>query len=127
MKTNKKLISLMLAGAMVAGVSAMATGCDERASVGSGNTEFTEEALGENLIVALYNKKITLHKAKVTTLHSHCGYGGYTVSHLIYTDCDIAGNNEGLPTEMYTIYPNGVPDDEELYDNLCEECFGHNK
>ncbi len=129
MKTkNKKLISLMLAGTMVAGVGAMAAGC--KADVpedGSGVSScITETPMGKNLIVVLYFKKATVHKADVTILHDPRtgGYRDYYAGHKFYTKCKLGGE-KGVTTSMYDIMYE-VPS-KELVDEICEECFGQNK
>lgn len=131
MKTNKKLISLMLAGAMVAGVGAMATGCKgtEKIETSNGATYeggFFEQLEGKNLIVALYEKKITLHRAEVYLRYREGNPNAGWVDKKVVTDCMSEEEKKtGILVDPYRIivYPS-VPD-ETAYDVLCEECFGN--
>ena len=119
----------MLAGAMIAGVGAMATGCkgEEIESLnGATYYNYIEDLEGKNLIAALYEKKVTLHRADVYDRYRIGNTNAGLVDKKVVANCLSEEEKEHgiiLDTNRVIIYPS-MPD-KTIYDELCEECFGH--
>ena len=126
---KKRLISLMLAGAMLTGVGAVA-GCGEdqpEIEDGVTSSHIYEELYGKNLIVAVYEKLVVLHKADVYNRYSG-SYSGQIGSKVFWIGdrLDFKCGKEDDHTTMYHDYGTTMPD-ETAYDVLCEECFNTSK
>lgn len=127
---KKRLISLMLAGAMVGAVGTMA-GCGnvEKAEVQTGITSSNvyEELYGKNLIVAVYEKLVVLHKADVYNQYiGHNVNTSWESTFWIGDRLDFKCGKADDRTTMYHDYGVTMPDETE-YDVLCEECFNTKK
>ncbi len=123
---KKSLISLMLAGAMLTSVGLMAAGCDgdsnENVEQGVVDGGACSVLYAKNMIVALYEKKIVLHKADI---YSQCHYDGAGRSSTAYALNDklvLHCQDEPIETKIYVNYGDSLPD-EDFYDELCPECF----
>lgn len=124
---KKSLIALILASVITAGVATMSACSEEVQSLDpeATTTEYSEDLVSTNLIVAVYKRNIELHKADVYTLFKgkYMGSdGGYSYSYndKLVLDCDY---KNPIVTKQYIAYPNGMPAESE-YDVLCEKCFG---
>ena len=121
---KKSLISLMLAGAMLTGVGLMAAGCGGYENVGQGvvDGDAGSRLYAKNMIVALYEKKIVLHKADIYNLY-HFSVGSQSSSAYAINDkLVLRCQDEPIETKLYVNYGGSLPD-EEFYDELCPECF----
>ena len=121
---KKRLIGLMLAGAMLTGVGTM-TGCKNRikeSDVFDAETwnDIYETQIGKNLIVALTEKYVTLHKANVSTVIWGRGNNATHIFNKIEADCGLSVYSTNL-----TIY-NNMPS-QDKYDIVCETCFPNTK
>ena len=120
---KKRLIGLMLAGAMLTGVGTM-VGCKSNEQVEqTGIGKWVYSTLNaKNMIVAVYKKKVELHRADIYTLHTYTGeYHEYYVNDKIDYKC----SKQDEFTRMYCAYTSMPSQDE--YDVLCEECFPNTK
>ena len=125
---KKRLIGLMLAGAMLTGVGSMA-GCEDNSpntdNVDNNNiyTNAKEKLSGTNLIVAVYKKKIELHRADIYSIYYTIDgvTSGYSYAYNINDRIDYKCGKQDDFTRMYFTY-DSMPDEAD-YDILCEECF----
>lgn len=117
---EKRLISLMLAGAMLTGVGAVA-GCQstENGQVSGDFGHIRQSNVEDAIIVVRLNDKDIAHKgdAKMVVSNSfnYASAGDYE-----YTfDCGL----KTISSAKHSFYE-ALPDAElKLYDELCEECF----
>ena len=113
---KKRLISLMLAGVMLAGTMSLA-GCATSDEVSKTN-RYVEELIEKNMIVALYEKNITLHRADIY----NCEETGYNHSSHITNKLDFKCDKSDVKTPMYINYGDNMPE-RDCYDEICQECF----
>ena len=115
---NRRLISLMLAGMITLGVGAM-TGCEEYEQTEEAKTYDLLTGVDEGFIVLRVNDKDILHKGKVEYLSSGVGkYSVYMGFNSYEFDCGktyTSNSQSFISTTMPT---------EEVYDEICEDCFG---
>ena len=113
---KKKLIALMLAGAITATPFGLVACTDEEEIV---NKPF-EDLTAKNLVVACTQRgKTVLHKAKVYTEYEYGSHSSHFVDKRYEFNCNLP-NTGGILVS----YPDGVPDEEfGLFDELCDICF----
>lgn len=118
MKTkNKSLISLMLAATMVAGVATMASGCSSNNIENGIQDDLSTRLTAKNLVVALYEKNVTIHKGDLYTQYYYGGSGRYSTTSKLVFNC-----GKEVMTEQFILYPHGIPEESE-YDKICDYCF----
>lgn len=114
---KKRLISLMLAGAMVIGTATMA-GCEEGAPTEAERVESIVRSGDDAYIVLRVNDSDILHKGKVEYLRSSVGNAAVYMGFNSYKfDC-----GKTYTTNSQSFVSTTIPT-EEVYDEICEECF----
>ncbi len=116
---KKSLIALMCAGVVAIAPLAISGCADEIDGLGDVDRNVSSVRVGENLIVALYEKKVTLHKGDMYILKRHTGYASHYTATKFEFVC-----GDSVITDRYVVYPEGVNvGDEDKYDEICHECF----
>lgn len=116
---KKRLIALMCAGVVAIAPLAISGCSEEDTGLGTTDNSVSSVRMGENLVVALYEKKVTLHRGDMYIIKRHTGYSAHYAATRFELNC-----GEPVITDRYVVYPNGVNvGDEDKYDEICHECF----
>ena len=113
---KKRLISLMLAGMLTAGVATM-TACEEEQTEAQ-KIESVIRTADDAYVVLKINDTDVLHKGKVEYLRSSVGNAAVYMGFNAYTfDC-----GKTYTTNSQSFISTDMPS-EEVYDVVCEDCL----
>ena len=114
---KRRIISMMLAGAMMTGVIVGTAGCGQEANLGETEVGVYETKIASNLIVALHEKLVTLHKGDIYAIHVDMGYGEMASTNKLKFKC-----GKEYVTDRFVAYSQVKPED-TAYDSVCDGCF----
>ena len=116
---KRRLISLMLAGALASGVMVAAAGCSEDDQITEGRAVMNSECKNVYIVLQNGDKKI-VHKGDFVPVF-YSGTGSFSAG-TGFVDLKLdCGKNYTTNADCY-IY-NNKPEKEEDYNTVCEDCF----
>ena len=116
---KKRLISVMLAGVVTAGMLSVAAGCTNKTeNIGNKELYLFDPIEDVNIVLEEKNEKI-LHKGDVSISYYTYGYSGGTCNGVVKHQFDCGRTL--LTNATYYLYDD-IPNESE-YDDICEECF----
>ena len=114
---KKRLISVMLAGLMTAGVATM-TGCDEEEKMGGAEELCYIDSMNNVYLILEQKDETTLHKGDISFLAHDENYGSASTG---LTRFNLDCGEEMLSNLTY--YVSETKPQKNKYDNICEDCF----